>query len=76
MVKHRVPHYSSDDPRYEQRDQSVPVRRVVVEPDHPAHDEPAGAADTSWGALTNMNGLLFSCASIEEIDPLLALERS
>lgn len=52
------------------------VVEYVVEPDHPAYDDPEWAADAAWGALTNMYGLLSSCTSIEEIDPREALKRS
>lgn len=52
------------------------VVEFMVEPEHPAYDDPEWAADAVWGALTNMYGLLSSCTSIEEIDPGQALRGS
>ncbi len=50
------------------------VVEYLVEPGHPAYDDPEWAADAAWGALANMYGLLPSCTSIEEIDPGEALQ--
>jgi hypothetical protein len=50
------------------------VVEFEVEPELPAYDDPEWAADATWGALTNMYGLLSSCTAIEEIDPRTALQ--
>jgi hypothetical protein len=52
------------------------VVEFIVEPDHPAYDDPEWAADAAWGALTNAYGLSSSCTSIEEINPRDALHRT
>jgi len=43
------------------------VVEFIVEPDHPAYDDPEWAADAAWGALTNEYGLRAIYTDIGEV---------